>query len=570
MIKALFNGLFISLLALFSLVVLAQSEPVSESADPYAGCTRFPHGWEEGDVSLEKNTRIDSNIFVEHKGKTIRKIRFNTIDVFDENNPDENNRLYRFLNKLHINTKPHVVRSQLLFKEGDVVNRKAILESARILRTRKYLTTAYILPDAVCGDQIDILVVTQDTWSLEPQVSFSQNADDSESGFAISDDNILGTGNSVTIGYEQLADRNSINYSFSNPHFLNKPIAVKLSFAETSDGNNSSIYIARPFYSLSSPWSTGVQLDDLSEISIIRSGGDVINEYRYQRVVQEAFFGLATHITDDYTHRWLIGLTKEEDSFFEVEKTLLGIPEYRKTVYPWIGYQFLNNQFGVFKNVNQIQRAEDIALGINAEVRVGYGGSSFDNVDEVLRYKGKITNVVDVRNSHIMEISADFDGRHHNESGREDSAVVGGEVAYHYLLNNKNRWYMRVRYDVGQDLPQHEQLTVGDITGLRGYPTDYQRGDKRYVFTLERRYFSDYHLFNLLRMGGVAFFDVGRSWGDKDGVANPILADVGFGLRLSSSKVRVGNVIHIDVAAPLTEREGNSDFQVLIGAQQRF
>src|SRR5690606_40938600 len=98
------------------------------------------------------------------------------------------------------------------------------------------------------------------SWSLEPQVSFSQKADNSESGFAISDDNILGSGNSVVIGYEQTADRNSIRYSFSNPHFLNKPVAVKLSFAETSDGDNRSIYVARPFYSLNTPWSTGIQL----------------------------------------------------------------------------------------------------------------------------------------------------------------------------------------------------------------------------------------------------------------------------------------------------------------------
>src|SRR5690606_5980321 len=145
------------------------------------------------------------------------------------------------------------------------------------------LTTAYILLDAVCGDEIDILVVTQDSWSLEPQFSLSRQADDTESGFAISDDNVLGTGNSVVIGYEQTADRNSIRYSFSNPHFLNKPIAVKLSFAETSDGDNSVVQIARPFYSLNTPWATGISLEDTTEVSIIRQGGDVINEYQHQR-----------------------------------------------------------------------------------------------------------------------------------------------------------------------------------------------------------------------------------------------------------------------------------------------
>jgi len=567
MIKTLVYG-FACLLLLLSAMVSAQTE--QQLIDDDKACVRFEHGWQDGDVARDQDTRIDAKIFAAHEGKKIRKVLFNNIDVFNENNPDENNSLYRFLNKLHINTQPIVIRSQLLFEEGDRVDSQKIEESARILRTRNYLTTAYILPEADCGDSIDILVVTQDSWSLEPEVSFSQNADDSESGFAISDDNVLGSGNSVSIGYEKDADRSSIRYSFSNPHFLNKPLSVKLSFAETSDGDNSSVNISRPFYSLNTPWSAGVQLEDNSEISIIRAGGDVINEYRHQEIYQEAFFGVATDITPAHTQRLYVGLTKEEDDFFEIDETVLGIPEYRKAVYPWIGYQFIENKFGVFKNVNQIQRAEDIALGLNIDFRVGYGGTSLDSADELFRYKGKITNVLDVSASHILEMSAEFDGRYNSDSSNMDSSVIGGELAYSYFINDKNRWYLRARYDVGQDLLQHEELTVGDIIGLRGYPTDFQRGRKRYIINVERRYFSDIHLFNLVRMGGVVFLDAGRAWGNNDGASSPVLVDVGFGLRLSSSKVRVGNVIHIDVAAPLTAREGVSDVQVLVGAEQRF
>lgn len=569
MIKTLSHGLSISLL-LLSLSATAQDETAAEEVDIYAGCTRLSHGWEDGDVARTKNTRLNNTVFTEHEGKTIRNIHFNTIDVFDETNPDENNRVYRFLNRFHINTKPHVIKSQLLFKEGDQVDRKVIQESTRILRTRKYLTTAYIWLDAVCGEEVDVLVVTQDSWSLEPQVSLSRHADDTESGFALSDDNVLGTGNSIVVGYEQEADRNAIRYSFSNPHFLDKAIAVRLSYAQTSDGDNSLIDISRPFYSLNTPWATGIRLYDNSEISVIRSGGDVVNKYHYQRVNEEVFYGRAIGITEEFTHRLYAGISKEEDIFLATEDTVTGLPEDRRIVYPWLGYQFLNNQFGVYKNVNQIQRPEDIALGINADVRIGYGGTSLDSADEVVRFKGSISNIVDVVDSHIMEMSVEIDGRQHNAHGLQDSTIFGAEVAYHYFLNDKNRYYLRMRYDIGRDLPQHDQLTAGDTTGLRGFPTDYQRGEKRYVINFERRYFSDYHLFNLLRMGGVAFFDVGKAWGAENSGVTPLLANVGIGLRLSSSKVRVGNVVHIDLAFPIVDVEGVSEYQLLFGAQSRF
>src|SRR5690554_7510740 len=71
------------------------------------------------------------------QGMTIRGIGFLQVGVFDEDNPDENNSLYRFLNKIHVNTKEYVVAPQLLFKEGDTLDTGVILETERLLRTRR-------------------------------------------------------------------------------------------------------------------------------------------------------------------------------------------------------------------------------------------------------------------------------------------------------------------------------------------------------------------------------------------------------------------------------------------------
>lgn len=541
----------------------------TQSVDNSGECKNYAKLYQ--DVALDKTSRIDNQFFDGLEGKTIHNIAFKSVDVFDEENPKENNKFYLFLNKLHINTKSYVVESQLLFRVGDKINVDAIHESERILRTRKYFSNAYVLPESVCGDQVNLLVVTQDTWALEPQFSFSRQSGDNRTGFGISDGNILGSGNALTIAYSENEQRNGVSYDFSNPHFLNRQIDLRLYYEDTNDGRNSVVDIARPFYSLDTPWATGMRLEDVSLTETIRSRGEVINEFRHQTILNEVFIGKATEVNNDFTQRWLVGFSSEEQKFYETDTTTEeGVPVHDKAVYPWVEYQYLENKFGVYKNVNQIQRPEDIALGQNFSFRLGVGGKRFDNPDDVVRFKGEYVNIIDVKDIHIFEYGLKIDGRQHLQISDLDPVILSTYMSYSYFEDEKNRWYSRVSYDVGQDLSRQEELTVGDITGLRGYPTDYFRGKKRYVFTLERRYFSDINIFSLLRMGGVVFFDAGKAWGLENDPYAPLLSDVGFGLRFSPTKVRVGNVIHIDVAMPTSARSGISKYQLTIGAQKKF
>jgi hypothetical protein len=111
----------------------------------------------------------------------------------------------------------------------------------------------------------------------------------------------------------------------------------------------------------------------------------------------------------------------------------------------------------------------------------------------------------------------------------------------------------------------------GPEEGMRGYPTDAFYADQRTVFTLERRYFSDIHLFNLIRVGAAAFVDVGRSRLSVDSSENsPWLADAGLGLRLSSSKSSSGVIVHMDLAYPLIDRDLYDGHQWTIRTSETF
>jgi hypothetical protein len=372
------------------------------------------------------------------------------------------------------------------------------------------------------------------------------------------------------VSYAESEKRNLVGYDLVNPHIFRTQIATRFYYADTTDGRNSIVKIQKPFYALSTKWSGGLYVEDLVLRDSIRYRDEEINEYRHFNRFNEYYLGAATDIAQEHTQRWLLGISHEEHEFTATDGTLSDIPVNRKIAYPWVEYQFLENRYGVFKNINQIQRPEDIALGQNIRVRLGYASTGFDNDDDVYRVIGNYTYTLDINDLHFFEMGLQFNGHQYSTLDNMNSQILGSRISYNYFQDEKNRWYASASYFQGHDLAQYEELTVGDISGLRGYPTDYQRGDRRYVVTLERRYFSDIHLFNILRVGAVVFFDMGKAWGLAEYGENQLLANVGFGLRFTSSRVKIGSVAHIDIATPLADKNSISEYQVTIGVDKKF
>ena len=63
-------------------------------------------------------------------------------NIFDLDDPDEDRAAWRLANKLHVTTRPEVVRQQLLFEPGEPYSKQAVEESERILRSNRYIHEA--------------------------------------------------------------------------------------------------------------------------------------------------------------------------------------------------------------------------------------------------------------------------------------------------------------------------------------------------------------------------------------------------------------------------------------------
>jgi hypothetical protein len=96
-----------------------------------------------------------------------------------------------------------------------------------------------------------------------------------------------------------------------------------------------------------------------------------------------------------------------------------------------------------------------------------------------------------------------------------------------------------------------------------------QDGSGRGLFTVAERYFSDWYLFRLVRVGAAVFADAGRTWG-RAPLTQPRrgwLEDAGFATAMGNARSGFGNVVHVDVAFPFRARRGVDKAQLLVQTQ---
>ncbi len=246
------------------------------------------------------------------------------------------------------------------------------------------------------------------------------------------------------------------------------------------------------------------------------------------------------------------------------------LPEDRELLYPWIGVEWVEDNFQERVNQDQILRTEDVLVGLRAYARVGYASESAGSDRDALIASAYLKNGVDLHSGQSVFGSLSASGR--IEDGSLQNGIVGAEGRLYWPTSQYSKFYAAVAGAVTENLDEEAQLLLGGDNGLRGYPLRYQAGTARALLTLEQRYYTKWYPFRLFHVGAAAFFDMGRTWGtDVTGQqSDGLLKDVGIGLRLGSSRSSFGNVIHIDLAFPLDGGDDIDSVQLLVQTKASF
>lgn len=510
---------------------------------------------------------------LEAEGAVIGNITFRRQNVFDLSIPKENKSIYRLANRLHIVTKERVIRSQLLFEEGDKLSVRLAEETERLLRLNTYLREADVKPVKYEDGVVDLEVDTIDVWTLTPELSLGRGGGENRLGIGILEQNLFGQGIRLGARYKSTVDRDRLAVEYTDNNFLLQRYRLAGAYSDNSDGFGRRFEFAKPFYALDARRAGGLLYSEGEQIDQLYDRGNVVSEYNNRFAFHQTSLGFSRGLVDDWVSRYRAGIAYSNNEFGPTDDLTLPItliPEDREFLYPFIGYELIQNDFETTTNFDQIHRTEDRFLGTWLNFRLGYASEDAGSSDDAWIYSAGYAKALVTTKLTSLTVRTDLTGRW--QDGEARNAMLSGIARFHRRLTENQLFYISLSGGIGENLDIDNPLYLGGETGLRGYPLRYQNGDSKALLTLEHRLYTSWYPFRLVHVGGAVFFDAGRVWGDSPvGAENlGVLKDVGFGLRLGNTRSGNGKVLHIDIAFPLDGEDDIDDVQILIDAKASF
>lgn len=510
---------------------------------------------------------------LEALGARIGTIRVEPQNIFDLGDPKESNTFFALANRLHVTTRPAVIERSLLFRPGDRVSRRVIEETERLLRANRSVYDVQIRPVGWHDGVVDLEVVTRDTWTLDLSGRYSRSGGKNTAGIGIVEYNFLGTGVQVGVSQTSDPDRDGRQFLLHYGQAFDGWTALHYEEGDYSDGGRRTASVTRPFYALDTRWAAGASWDDWDRTDSVYNAGDEVAQFRHRSEAAEVFGGVSSGLVSGWTHRLVAGAKLQDDSYGEEPGTVapVPLPSDHAVRGPFLRYEVIEDRYVKLRNRDQIARPEFFEKGFNATLEVTRAAESWGSSRSAWLYTASAARGFTLPWQH--DLFATVRAQRQVASTGHALARAGFSLRYYAPQGPRASFFAGLSGDrQGDGAQAPDQLLLGGDNGLRGYPLRYQGGNRRALLTLEQRYYSDWYLFRLARVGAAAFYDVGRAWGGPNrNVANGgWLSDVGVGLRLSFDRASFGNVLHLDVAVPLDRAGDIEAVQFLVKTRATF
>lgn len=540
--------------------------------------------------------------------KYIRSIKIKIGNIFEGNAAG----IYSVANAIKFQTQENVIRTELLFKEGDAFDPYLIRQTARNLRLQRYLREIKVIP-TFDGDAVDVLVSARDSWTLIPYISYSSGTGQNNRGIGITESNVGGEATRLDTRYQESASRKSYAAAIVDPQLLGTRKNLQAGFADRSDGRVYQGGIGLPFRSLMQQDAWALNFSRQNTIGRLFNEGE--EKYIFRQHLDDfqalyTFAGPGAHPAaedDPYTgiykgqtilsQRYSVGWGYESASFYQADEqdyedldldptTVSNNPAFlatnRRFSGPMVQYQNIQPQFISMNYIDRFDRVEDYNLGDESLVNIMASPRSLGSKENSVLFTSNRSR--GWRFDEKSFLRAEIGGATRFDTNQLNNTLLRGEAKYYAAMGD---WFVGDRFlgrhtfasqffvDVGEDLDRDRQLLIGADNALRGYEVNAFEGDKRIALNLEERAHIADDLFQLVSVGTAFFVDMGGATRDELSaiISEDLYGDVGFGVRLCFPRASGGGIVRMDVAFPW--RDGPDDSKaweprVIFAAGQLF
>lgn len=544
----------------FVLSMVLSATPEAQPSGPEEKLIQW--GLKRHDLELDPNPN----------GKIIEEVFVEREEIFPEENP-------KFFDILHIKTRDSVVRREVLLKPGGVWDDQRALETERNLRRLFFLSVAKVVPVKAPNGRVNVLVVTQDKWSLRLSNSFTLIGSLLQFlQLTLVEVNFNGWGQSLSIDTVLRLDTFALGQSFTERRLFGS----RWSFSEAAtivfnrqsgavEGTVGQVIVGYPIITLDQPW--GFLVDgawNVRKRRIFRGANvwqlpypDAAGVERVPYQFDQREFGLDAIVTRRFGDGVKVDLTLNAGAYLR-QYTPMVESKLTSEQSAWLTSNYLprsenatfvegiatafTNDFRILKNLDTYELSEDLQLGFRVTGGARWAFPSplttqqFIEVGGAARYRF-------YQADDLFTVSA-AGGARFRPGTTTANERFAAEVLNYSPSFHGGRLVTRLLLDFRWNDLNNRQVLLGGSQGLRGTQAEQFSGRNMVLANVEYRTRPIAFVLGTY-LGFVLFYDVGTAF---DSVPLP-QHTAGFGMRLlmpyfNFDVLRFDFGVHINNFAP--------------------
>lgn len=498
--------------------------------DPYTGAPPV----------IPDNSRQES--YSQHNGKIIRNIVIRKLDVFGPS-VNDTARVNKTIvgkagNRLHIKTRKFVIRTDLFFQEGDIFIAEDAIENERILRLRPNLLDARIIPiPTEDPNAVDILVITQDIWSISGDASIHGT---SGGRVMVNDKNIFGLGHELTnaVSYDNRPGRGwGYRGGYRVPYIGSTFITGQLDYIHEWDRRYAGLKVNRAFITPTTQYAGGLEFSRQRLYAVAQPLDTVSQTFPFSYNLGDIWLGRSfeTHLFEN---------SFQEAARLVVAGRVTGLDFIERPVVTTDSNQLYHNRITFLASVGisdrqyyrdvmiyGFGRTEDVPYGSIFNLTAGIETNEFGNrlYSGIELGQGRFRNNFGYLGWRIN--AGTYSRRGIPEQG---ALVISGRYFSKLIEINRLqlRQFVNIRYLRGLNRFDGEIIDINNQNGITGVSSGALRGNNRLVLNLETVLFTPFNVLGF-RAALFTFADLGMvPERDKHFFRSTLYQGYGLGVRV--------------------------------------